>query len=74
MKRCNSCLARAVAENGDCPVCGIGQEKKKAELSPDEKRVRHFARCILDEWDLEIDLVLHEDGWHGPGGLLLVLA
>ncbi len=47
MKRCKSCLARAESENGLCPVCGIGQEKKKAALSPDEKKVRHFARCIL---------------------------
>lgn len=33
-----------------------------------------FARCILETWDLDFDLVLHDDGWHGPDGLLLVLA
>jgi len=47
MKRCNSCLHKAEPENGICPICGIGQDKKKRALSPDEKRVRHFARCIL---------------------------
>ena len=47
MIRCKSCLAKAEPEHRQCPVCGIGQEKKRNELSPDEKRVRHFARCIL---------------------------
>ena len=47
MKRCKSCLAKADPEHGMCPVCGIGQEKKRNELSPDEKKVRYFARCIL---------------------------
>jgi hypothetical protein len=47
MKRCKSCLRKAESGNGACPVCGIGQEKRKAELSPDEKKVRHYARCIL---------------------------
>lgn len=47
MKRCKSCLHKAEPENGICPVCGIGQDKKRGELSPDEKKVRHFARCIL---------------------------
>jgi hypothetical protein len=47
MTRCNSCLTKAAAENGTCPVCGIGQAKKKSELSADETKVRHFARCIL---------------------------
>jgi hypothetical protein len=47
MKRCHSCLTKAEPEHGKCPVCGIGPDAKKAELSPDEKRVRYFARCIL---------------------------
>jgi len=47
MKRCKSCLTKSEAENGLCPVCGIQPDKKKSGLSPDEKKVRHFARCIL---------------------------
>lgn len=47
MKRCTSCLTKAESENGLCPVCGIEQTKKISGLSPDEKKVRHFARCIL---------------------------
>ena len=47
IKQCRTCLTKAETENGLCPVCGMGQEKKKNELSPDEKKVRHFARCIL---------------------------
>lgn len=47
MKRCKSCLTKAEARNARCPVCGIGQEKSRQALSPDEKRVRRFARCIL---------------------------
>jgi hypothetical protein len=47
MHRCKSCLTKAKSENGLCPVCGIGQDKKRGALSPDEKKVRHFARCIL---------------------------
>ena len=33
-----------------------------------------FVQCIAESWDLDLDLVLHDDGWHGPDGLLLVLA
>lgn len=47
MKRCKSCLTKSEAEDGVCPICSIQQDKKKSDLSPDEKRVRHFARCIL---------------------------
>ncbi|MCF7817409.1 MAG: hypothetical protein K9M54_05960 [Kiritimatiellales bacterium] len=47
MKRCKSCLTKAESETGQCPVCGIRQDKKRNELSPAEKRVRYFARCIL---------------------------
>lgn len=47
MNRCRSCLTKAAPENGTCPICGIQQDKKKSALSPDEKNVRHFARCIL---------------------------
>lgn len=47
MKRCKSCLTKAESGNGPCSVCGIGQGKSRAELSPGEKRVRHCARGIL---------------------------
>lgn len=33
-----------------------------------------FVQCIAESWDLDLDLVLHNDGWHGPDGLLLALA
>jgi hypothetical protein len=46
MMRCNSCLTKAEPRNGLCPVCGIGQEKKVGNLSPDEKKVRFHARGI----------------------------
>ncbi len=46
MKQCKSCLAKAEPRNGLCPVCGIGQDKKKGALSPDERKVRFHARGI----------------------------
>ena len=47
MTRCKSCLIKAEPRNECCPVCGIGQNRKRAELSPGEKKVRFHARCIL---------------------------
>ena len=47
MTRCRHCLSKAEKRNGLCFVCGIDPEKKKAELSPDEKKVRFHARGIL---------------------------
>ena len=47
MKRCKSCLTKAHSEYGQCPVCGILQETGRKALSPDEKKVRFHARCIL---------------------------
>ena len=46
IKQCKSCLTKAEADNGLCPVCGIEQEKTKAELTPVQKRIRRAARQI----------------------------
>ncbi len=47
MTRCNSCFTKTSAKHSYCPVCGIVPNKKKADLSPAEKKVRYAARCIL---------------------------
>ncbi len=46
MKQCKSCLTKAEPRNGRCPVCGIEQDKKRAELTSDEKKIRFHARSI----------------------------
>lgn len=46
MPRCKHCLTKAEPENGLCRVCGIVQDKNKAALSPEEKKVRFYARGI----------------------------
>lgn len=46
MKRCKNCLAKAEPENDLCPVCGIGLNKKKSDLSDVETKTRRAARNI----------------------------
>ena len=46
MTRCRHCLAKAESKDDHCPVCGIEQDKRKSDLSPDEKKVRYHARAI----------------------------
>ena len=46
MKQCKSCMAKAEARNGCCPVCGIEQDKNRGALTPAEKKVRFHARGI----------------------------
>lgn len=46
MTRCKSCLSKAEPRNGLCTVCGIAQDKKRAELSAAEKKIRFHARGI----------------------------
>lgn len=33
-----------------------------------------FLDMVRKVWDEELELTLRDDGWHGPNGLLLVLA
>jgi hypothetical protein len=47
MKRCQTCSARTEAGNGACPVCGNPPDRKAADLTPREKRVRRSVRGIL---------------------------
>ena len=46
MPRCKQCLTKAEAENGHCPVCGIVQDKKFGNLSPEERKNFFHARGI----------------------------
>jgi hypothetical protein len=46
IKQCKSCRAKTDAADGPCPVCGIGQDTPKAELSDVQKHVRRAARHI----------------------------
>lgn len=46
MKQCRSCLARAEALTGMCPVCGINQDKRRKDLNKMDKRIRRAARNI----------------------------
>lgn len=46
MALCRQCLTKAEPRNGLCPTCGIVQDKKRGELSSDERKVRFHARTI----------------------------
>lgn len=46
MSRCKHCLADEEPKDGHCSVCGIELDKRKSDLTPDEKKTRYFARAI----------------------------
>jgi hypothetical protein len=47
MNRCKQCYSKAETRNELCSVCGIDPEKKKDELSAEEKKARFHAHGIL---------------------------
>lgn len=46
MTRCRHCLTPMTIDRDCCRVCGIKRATGKIHLSPDDRKVRRYARCV----------------------------